>query len=607
MGDEKTMMFWTLAALTAILALARFMPLRKHVGVTQAIAVLVLRLFAVLVAVLLASPIFVSSNQTIVQPIRLAILVDASRSSNTSVRQQVIKRLKQMLQPHASSVLVWEFSDDLKPVTLDKLSEHAEGEESRLSEAILKAVETARPDELLVVTDSQDTAPQHGSKLIEMLRKSKTRLSAVLLPTNLPANLSISLSPTQSFLFAGEEANLTVQVRGERLKEGTTVQLRVWSANKLVLQTRLKIVNGTAQTVVPLSPEKPGWHRYRFEVLPIGDEIWTEDNAAEALVWQAPTKLRVLLVTGQPSFEFKFVKQAIESEPNFEWAAVTSLPDGTRYQQGLTNLLPASLTRLEPFHVVVALAPTNYDFGSAEGRFAWQFAQSGGGLLVTLSEPSVSTNGWRIFVPVPLTISRLPTTTQLSPVKGDILGERLTDLPPVDSAWSIQPQLKSFQTALQSNGKPVLVWWQEGLGKIAILGIEGTWRWVMEAAKKGEQPAIHRQFWRTLIRFLADPTKGVKSEILSSGIASSALKVPELPPSELTTLPSPERMKAWAKMTGGQILQSEDLASWLNSLEWTKKATVPMQQPLSATTLPYLLLIAALTAEWWLIRRNGLQ
>ncbi len=607
MGDEKTMVFWTLAVLTAILALTRFAPLRKHVGITQAVVTLVLRLFAVFIAALLASPIFVSSHQTIVQPIRLAILVDASRSSNTSVRQQVVKKLKQMLPPHASSVLVWEFSDDLKPVTLDKLSEQAEGNESRLSEATLKAVETVHPDELLVITDSQDTAPQYGSKLSETLRKSKTRLSAVLLPTNLPANLSISLSPTQSFLFAGEEASLTVQVEGKRLREGTTVQLRVWSANKLKFQTRLKIVKGTAQKVVPLSPEKSGWNRYRFEVLSIGDEVWTEDNAAEALIWQAPTKLRVLLVTGQPSFEFKFVKQSIESEPNFEWAAITSLPDGTRYQQGSTNLLPVSLTRLGPFHVVVALAPTTYDFGSAEGKFAWQFAQNGGGLLVTLSEPTVSANGWRIFLPVALTVSRLPPTAQLSSVKEDVLGEKLTDLPSADNAWSIQPQLRSFQTALQSGGKPVLVWWQEGLGKIAILGIDGTWRWAMEAAKKGEQPTIHRQFWRTLIRFLADPTKGAKGEILPSGIASSALKVPEPPPLELTTLPTPERIKTWTKMTGGQILQPENLASWLNSLKWTKRATIPTRQPLSAMTLPYLLLIAALTAEWWLIRRSGLQ
>ena len=129
----------------------------------------------------------------------------------------------------------------------------------------------------------------------------------------------------------------------------------------------------------------------------------------------------------------------------------------------------------------------------------------------------------------------------------------------------------------------------------------------MESAKKGEQPTIHRQFWRTLIRFLADPTKGAKGEILPSGIASSALKVPEPQPLELTNLPTQERIKTWTKMTGGQILQPENLASWLNSLKWTKRATIPTRQPLSAMTLPYLLLIAALTAEWWLIRRSGLQ
>ena len=594
-------LFWALVMLTAILSFARLKPLRRHVGTTQAVAILALRLFAVAVAVLLAAPIFVSSSQTIAQPIRLAILVDSSQSTNTPMRQKVVKDLKQSFQHRAGSVSVWEFDEGLRLVTLDELSLHAEGSASRLSESILKLIETTHPNELLVITDSQDTTPRH-EKLLETLQKAGTRLNAILLPTNLPPNLSVSLSPTQSFLFAGEKASFVVQVRGERVREGMTAQLRVWSSSKLVSLSRLKIVNGIAQTDVSLSPERSGWHRYRFEVLPVDGEVWIADNAAEALVWQAPTKLRVLLVTGQPSFEFKFVKQAIESEPNFEWAAIASLPDGTRYQQGSPNLLPVSLTRLEPLHVLVVLSPTPYEFGTAEGKSAWQFAQNGGGLLVTLSEPTIRTSGWRIFIPVPLTVSPLPSDAQLSPSGNDFPVEKL---PTVDSAWSIQPQLKFFQTALQSDGKPVLVWWQEGLGKVAILGVDGTWRWVMEAAKKGEFPSAHRQFWRTLIHFLADPMKGVKGK--EEWVKGEDLTMPVPPPAELSTPPNTDQLLAWVKATGGKVLKPNEIASWAKNLTWTQKVRVKARQPLSAIPLPYLLLLAALTMEWWLIRRSGLQ
>jgi hypothetical protein len=595
------MLLWALLVFAAIFSVARFKPLQKHVGTGQAIVVLALRLIAVAAAALLLFPASISSTRKVHQPARIAILVDASRSTNTPARREIVKSLKQSLRHR--SVLIWEFSENLRPISLPNLSEVAEGNASRLSAAIRAIVASIQPDELLVITDGQDTEPQTDKQLLEELRKGKTRVSVVLLPTNVPPNLRLTVSPTQATLFAGESVSFAVKVEGSRLHGKTSVQVRVWEARKLVSQATLKIVNGAAQTTVTLTPNGAGWHRYRFEVLPAPDEVWTEDNSAEAMVWQAPTKLRVLLATGQPNFEFKFAKQAIEEEPNFEWVAVSGLPDGTRYQQGSPKLLPASLQKLDPFHVVAIIAPTPDQFGAAEGRTVWHFAQNGGGLLVTLNELSVRSNGWRFFVPEPLKIVPLPAPANLRPERGDLLGEKLTNLLATDAAWAVRPQRKAFRVALQVGNEPVLVWWQEGWGKVAILGLDGTWRWAMEAARKGEEPKIHRQFWQTLIRFLADPTKGRTEEI---GKVVSELKTPSPPPLELTVEPIPDQLRRLAKATGGQILQTHEIAAWTKGLRWTKSVTVPTSQPLSQMPLLYLLLLLALTSEWWLIRRSGL-
>lgn len=596
------MLFWVLAISVIIFALLRFKTLQKNLGTLKAALVLSLRLAAVACAALIASPLSISSHETLTHPTRIAILVDASRSTNTPLRQQSVRDLKRLLQNRTQSVMVWEFGEDLKPVPLEDLSETKSDNASRLSTAIRKIVETVQPDELLVITDAQDTEPKPDHQILESLRKSKTRFSAVLLPTNLPPNLSVSVFPSRLFLFAGENANFTVKIEGERIREGSMVQLRVWDSQKLVFQTLVKLNKGATQVTVTVDLQKSGWHRFRFEVLPLTDEAWTEDNYAEALVWQAPTKLRVLMVTGPPNFEFKFVKQALESEPNFEWVAIASLPDGTRYQQGSPSLLPASLQRLDPFHVVIILAPTPDDFGITEGKAAWQFVQGGGGLLVTLSEPAVSTNGWRLFLPELLTISQLKSPTRLNSVKGDLLGEKIDNLPEVDSAWSVRPQVRDFNTALEGNNEPVLIWWQEGLGKVAVLGIDGTWKWVMEAARRGEQPKDHHRFWQALVRFLADPMKGTKSEM----VKESSLQTPEPTPQELDTPPNPKRLQVWVKETGGQMLTPNEIPSWLKNLRWTKDVTASTNRKLSELPLPYLLLLAALSMEWWLVRRSGL-
>lgn len=597
------MAFWLLATLTGIFALVRFAPLRRHLGIGLATFVLILRLFALAIAVLLAAPFFVSSSQTVKQPSRIAVLIDSSTSVDANVRQQAIRALIETLGGRKSSILAWEFSDTLRPINLDNFSRLSTGRESKLSKSILAAIEASQPDEILLLTDAQDTDPASDELILAALRKSGTKLNAVILPNNLPPNISLSASPTQVFLFPGEKTKLSVQISSERLKDEIVAQLRVWEGNRLANQVKLPLAKGVVQTTIELEPSSAGWNRYRFEVLPIKGEIWTEDNGLEVLIWRAKTKLRVFIITGQPNFEFKFVKQAIESEPNFEWVAVASLPDGTRYQQGSPQLVPASLMRPEKFHVVAVIAPDAEDFGAAEGKALWQFVQNGGGLFLTLSEPTIRTNGWRFFVPYPLTFAPLPSPAPISPVKEDPLGSQLLQLPKVDLAWTITKLPNFVQTALQSSGKPVLVWWQEGLGKVAIAAFDGSWRWAMEAARKGEQPESHRKFWRTVVRFLADPMKGEWEKMSKLEVN---LKTPKPPPPELSSLPNIKRIEAWAKVTGGQVLKPEEVSSWAETLSLTKTVKVSTKQPISAFPLPYLLLLAALTVEWWLIRRSGL-
>ena len=188
------MLLWALLIFASIFSVARFKPLQKHVGTVQAIVVLALRLIAVAAAALLLFPVSVSSTRKVHQPARIAILVDASRSTNTPVRREVVKSLKQAMWHR--SVLVWEFGENLRPVSLPNLSEVTKGNASRLSAAIRTIVALSQPDELLVITDGQDTDSQPDGQLFEGLRKAKTRISAVVLPTNIPVSYTHLTLPT---------------------------------------------------------------------------------------------------------------------------------------------------------------------------------------------------------------------------------------------------------------------------------------------------------------------------------------------------------------------------------------------------------------------------
>lgn len=596
----ELMWFWLLLILLAVTTLWRFPALRRHCGIAEALMLSTLRLLALVTIALLTSPLSFPVTRSVRISPRIAVLLDTSQSVNRKAWQQAVQALLPIWRAHPKAISLWLFGSDLRNLAPSHPLPQPVAIQSRLSDAVFRLTETVRPDWLILIADGQDTDPIPDERVLAALRRNGTKIVAVPLPANMPPNLSVSVFPSQVTLFAGEEATITVTVRTQNFSGTAYVPMRIWLGKRLISQTRLRLTSRPMVTqTIRLRPNAPGWQRYRVEVGALAGERWTDDNAVTVTVGQSPTKLRLLLFTNQPTFEFKFVKQSFEREPNFEWVAMTTLPDGTRYQQGNPSLTPASLTRLQPFHVLVVLAPTPADFGAAEVQAIQTFVQNGGGLLLTLSPVTVASQGWRLFWAAPLHATPLPSPAPLVPVPDDLLGKQLSALPSAPAVWALTTQTPT-SVALKSRGEPVLLWRSVGLGKVAILGIDGTWHWVMDAARKGEPPIAHQTFWRKLVRFLAEP------KLPSQSATETQLRPYRQPPAEWTTPPNPDRLARWAKQTQGTVIKPEQLGAQIASVMATKETLVTERRPLSHSPLPYLLLIALFTIEWWLIRRKGL-
>lgn len=598
-GERQPMLLWCILLAAAVITVLRVPALRRHWGVGGSIALTALRLFALALAALLTLPISLTTPHTVTQPARVAVLLDVSQSVDTAAWRRATQTVAALAQKHGDTVTVWAFGDQLTRLVPSRPPPRPTAMASRLSVAVRQLVDTARPDQLVIIADGQDTDPLPDATVIATLQRAGTRVIAVPLPAILPPNLQVSVSPTQLAVFAGEMATVTVTVSGQHLRQPVSVPVSVWEGQRLVQRQQMRVASDKIATVsLRLHPTKAGWHRYRVEAAPLSGERWRADNAVTVAVWQAPTKLRVLTVAGQPTFEFKFLRQALAEDTSIEWAALAALPDSTRYQQGSSNLLPVSLERLAPFHVVITLAPTPADLSAAEAQNLRDFVQAGGGWLLTLNAAAVAAQIWRWFFVMPLQVISLPALAPLQPVADDMLGRTLQALPPADAAWALQSRTPA-QAALKTGNRPVLLWWHDGLGKIAVLGVDGTWRWAMDAARKGEPPKIHRHFWRQLVRFLADPLKGASQRWRLTSDTDD-----HTPPPEWRAEPQPNRLKRWAQATGGAVLPTQRLAQTVTAP--TKTITIPQRRHLSELPLPYLLLIATLLAEWWFIRRKGL-
>lgn len=244
---------------------------------------------------------------------------------------------------------------------------------------------------------------------------------------------------------------------------------------------------GRVRGAFRVRPERPGWTEWRAAAGPV---------RAGAGAWVAPVDPpRVLVVSGPPSWESRAVLRALE-RAGVELAAVQMLGRGNVVTTGGAATRwwdPAALAR----HDVVLLLPGAAPIPAALESLADHVADGHGALLAGgagLQELGVAsgTGPARLLDPASLVWSAPPELAPL-PGGGDGAGRAvaLRGASPVAAV-----------AARTTEGDTLLLVTPFGRGRAAGLGIRETWRWTLVAG----QEARHREFWRSLVDWLAAPS-----------------------------------------------------------------------------------------------------
>ncbi len=294
----------------------------------------------------------------------------------------------------------------------------------------------------------------------------------------------------------------------------------------------------STSVVFPISASSVGERTFRARVAPLPGEPVTADNLRETTVVVLDATLRVLVVAGGPTREYRFVTALLERDPSVDVSCWLQSADPTAVRDGDTQLkeLPRKSEDVFSFDAILLLDPNPAGLDSTWAVTVRRFVDEfGGGLLYSagqhsaprfLREPAMQDLVAILpIIPDPEAVLRLGEAgnfaTRMYPL---LLTEENRDHPLVSldddpgrsarvwaglpGVWSYVPVLREKPVASvllrhggaaarNQHGQMVLLAAQPfGAGRTAFLGFDGTWRWRSTA-----EPTFNR-FWIQMVRYL---------------------------------------------------------------------------------------------------------
>jgi uncharacterized membrane protein len=318
---------------------------------------------------------------------------------------------------------------------------------------------------------------------------------------------------------------------------GKTVPLSIEDDGRIVSTQEVTLPpDGESATVkVRFTANEAGARLFRFKVPTQADEQVTQNNSRDALIQVNDRKEKILYFEGEPRFEMKFIRRAVEEDQNLQvtillrtaenkyWRGDVSSPDE------LIGGFPKTREELFAYRSIILGSVEAASFTPEQLRMLADFvSKRGGGLLMLGGRRAFAEGGWggtpvgevlpvviensneKYFSEVSARPTRAGVTFPVTQVAGDerASNAKWSDLPPVSMVNSVRESKPGATVLLtgvdnRKQDQIVLAYQRYGRGKTIALPIQDSWLWRMDA-KIAVTDTTHAMFWRRLVRWLVD-------------------------------------------------------------------------------------------------------
>ncbi len=430
----------------------------------------------------------------------------------------------------------------------------ARGPGTNLGRALREAIQSVQGNRVAAVVlisdgrdtvaeDPQDMASRFGQRGIPVFtvpvgdpsEACNVRVTELWAPESVPQKDPFTIQ-AQIQVRNVDASQLLVELRQSSVDAPDTEQGTVVASQPLILES------GKTTYSVNFShkPEQAGRFRYTVAVPVLAEEIIDTDNRRSAVVQILDQKLRILLVSGGPSWDYRLVRTLLVRDATVDLSCWLQSLSANLRQDGTTPIdhLPVTPAELFVYDGLVMMDPNPEEFTDQWLGLLRDFVSKHGGGLLWMAGPSYTAQaltltrggGLKELLPVrwqdgapplgptgqrsiwarewPLRVrgvgadhpmlslstdprqnlalwGSLPGVFWYYPVSGSSPGAQVL----IEHA---DPGLKSGE-----EGMPLLVEGQFGAGRVIWMGFAETWRW----RRAGEEH--FNRFWIQAVRELA--------------------------------------------------------------------------------------------------------
>ena len=390
----------------------------------------------------------------------------------------------------------------------------------------------------------------------------------------------------------GSLVSATVTVR-QRGYIGETARIEVREGTSLLKSREIRFGPAPVETVtLNFTPRSKGLREYAVSIVPLAGEALRENNRQARLVEVQDRTAKVLYIEGEPRWEYKFLRRALEEDKNFRLVSLLRTSENKFYRQGIesaSELAEGLPSRKEFFRyeglILGSVQAAFFSPQQQEDLYAF-VSRRGAGLLFLGGRYALGDGGYQStsladLLPVHLkssggasTLQRKPAKLQLTPRGWDRL--QLAEDETVNRKdWEKLPPLGNYQLtgepksgavilaeAVPDDGRryPALVWQRFGRGRTVLFATDASWRWRMDADHANHS---HEVIWRQMVHSLIQETPAQVSvsaekslyvdeqhvrlmaqvydedfQPVNAATAVATIYPPDGPPQELTLAPS---------------------------------------------------------------------
>jgi len=331
------------------------------------------------------------------------------------------------------------------------------------------------------------------------------------------------------------EARVSLQQQGFN---GATATLTVLAGGAVAGSRQIKLSSSGTQTeTIGFDAGAAGVKNLEARIDPLAGEMNTGNNRLTQTMLVDDSKRRILYIEGEPRWDYKFLRRAVEDDPVVQVASLLRTTQNKIYRQGIAS--PEDLAEGFPNRPEELFGYQGLILGSMETAFFTitqqeiikQFVDRRGGGILFLGGPASLAEGGYAAPPfaelLPVVLPSRKGTFQRDMVEAVLTeaGKQSLICRVEDDAgknlehWKNFPLLANYQDAgtpkpgatvlaemnVASKRLPLLVLENYGRGRSAVLATGGLWRWKMQQPKEDTSQPM---FWRQLLRWLVGATPG---------------------------------------------------------------------------------------------------